>query len=61
MRASSDYVAGDHRTSGGARRSVPSFPNRLANRDKKKFTNTPSRHGRMRECLKEGETRARKI
>jgi hypothetical protein len=36
MRASSDYVAGDHRTSGGARRSVPSFPNRLANRDKKK-------------------------
>jgi hypothetical protein len=33
-----------------ARRYAPSIPTCLASRKKKKFTNAPSRHGRLRKC-----------
>jgi hypothetical protein len=58
VRASSDNKAGDDRTSGGARRSAPNILTCLAFRKQKGFTNTPPRHRRMRECVKESKFRA---
>ena len=49
-------IGAEKEVAASARRYAPSIPTCLASRKQKRFTNEPSRHGRMRKC--EGMSKA---